>query len=156
MLDEVTQSLTEEYYGRGKYGAKITPTVEPLEDNRVRVTIKIVEGDARQDSPGQHRRQHVVHGQGDRRRIRAQDRQLAVVHPKNDRYSKQALEGDLEKLKSFYMDRGFADFRWDDVQVAISPDKRDIFVTISVTEGDAVQDLRHQARGRDGRARSRT
>jgi outer membrane protein insertion porin family len=48
---------------------------------------------------------------------------------KNDRYSKQALEGDLEKLKSFYMDRGFADFHWDNVQVAISPDKRDIFVT---------------------------
>ena len=55
---------------------------------------------------------------------------------KNDRYSKEALEGDLEKLRSFYMDRGFADFRTDDVQVAISPDKRDIFVTISVTEGD--------------------
>ena len=54
----------------------------------------------------------------------------------NDRYSREALEGDLEKLRSFYMDRGFADFRADDVQVAISPDKRDIFVTISVTEGD--------------------
>ena len=44
-LDQLTQSLTEEYYGRGKYAAKITPTVEPLEDNRVRVSIKIEEGD---------------------------------------------------------------------------------------------------------------
>jgi outer membrane protein insertion porin family len=54
----------------------------------------------------------------------------------NNRYSKEALEGDLEKLRSYYMDRGFADFGVDDVQVAISPDKRDIFVTISVIEGD--------------------
>jgi outer membrane protein insertion porin family len=136
VLDEVTRSLTEEYYGRGKYAAKITPKVEPLEDNRVRVSIEIEEGD------------------------RAKIRQVNIVGNttfdddevtggfelttgnwlsfirKNDRYSKMALEGDLEKLRSFYMDRGFADFRWDDVQVAISPDKRDIFVTISVTEGD--------------------
>ncbi len=55
---------------------------------------------------------------------------------KNDRYSKEALEGDLEKLKSYYMDRGYADFHVDDVQVAISPDKRDIFVTISIIEGE--------------------
>ena len=54
----------------------------------------------------------------------------------NDRYSREALTGDLDKLRSFYMDRGYADFREDDVQVAISPDKRDIFITISITEGD--------------------
>ena len=54
----------------------------------------------------------------------------------DDRYAKEALEGDLETLRAFYMDRGFADFRYDSVQVAISPDKRDIFITINLTEGD--------------------
>ena len=54
----------------------------------------------------------------------------------DDRYAKEALEGDLEALRAFYMDRGFADFRYDSVQVAISPDKRDIFITINLTEGD--------------------
>src|SRR5690606_31355208 len=54
----------------------------------------------------------------------------------DNRYSREALEGDLETLRSFYMDRGYADFRAEDVRVAISEDKRDVFISISVTEGD--------------------
>ena len=136
-LDELTQSLTEEYYGRGKYGAKITPKVEPLEDNRVRVSIMIEEGDR-----AKIRQVNIVGNTAfeDEEIVSAFELKtgnwLSFIR-KNDRYSKEALEGDLEKLKSYYMDRGYADFRVDDVQVAISPDKRDIFVTISIIEGDA-------------------
>jgi outer membrane protein insertion porin family len=136
VLDEVTRSLTEEYYGRGKYAAKITPKVEPLDDNRVRVSIEIEEGDRAKI------RQVNIVGNTSFEDDEITDgfelntgNWLSFIR-KNDRYSKMALEGDLEKLRSFYMDRGFADFSWDDVRVAISPDKRDIFVTISVTEGD--------------------
>ena len=136
VLDEVTRSLTEEYYGRGKYAAKITPTVEPLDDNRVRVSIEIVEGDR-----AKIRQVNIVGNTSFEDGEVTDGFELTTGNwlsfiRKNDRYSKMALEGDLEKLRSYYMDRGFADFRWDDVQVAISPDKRDIFVTISVTEGD--------------------
>ncbi|HUL81617.1 MAG TPA: outer membrane protein assembly factor BamA [Gammaproteobacteria bacterium] len=136
VLEDVTRSLTEEYYGRGKYGAKITATVEDLSDNKVRVTIKIVEGDR-----AKIREVNIVGNTSftDKEILSAFELHTGTFLSfikKNDRYSKQALEGDLEKLKSFYMDRGFADFRWDNVQVAISPDKRDIFVTVSVTEGD--------------------
>ena len=136
VLEDVTRSLTEEYYGRGKYGAKITPVVDDLGDNKVRVTINIVEGDR-----AKIREVNIVGNTSftDKEILSAFELHtgnwLSFIK-KNDRYSKQALEGDLEKLKSFYMDRGFADFRWDNVQVAISPDKRDIFVTVSVTEGD--------------------
>jgi len=136
VLEDVTRSLTEEYYGRGKYGAKITPMVDDLGDNKVRVTINIVEGDR-----AKIREVNIVGNTTftDKEILSAFELQtgnwLSFIK-KNDRYSKQALEGDLEKLKSFYMDRGFADFRWDNVQVAISPDKRDIFVTVSVTEGE--------------------
>jgi outer membrane protein insertion porin family len=135
-LDQLTQSLTEEYYGRGKYAAKVTPTVEPLDDNRVRVSIQIEEGDR-----AKIRQVNIVGNTSFEEQDIIGDFELSTGNwlsfiRSNDRYSKEALEGDLEKLRSYYMDRGFADFRTDDVQVAISPDKRDIFVTISVTEGD--------------------
>jgi outer membrane protein insertion porin family len=135
-LDRLTQSLTDEYYGRGKYAARITPTVEPLEDNRVRVSIEIEEGDR-----AKIRQVNIVGNSAFEEEDIIGDFELSTGNMlsfvrQNDRYSKESLEGDLEKLRSYYMDRGFADFRVDDVQVAISPDKRDIFVTISVTEGD--------------------
>jgi outer membrane protein insertion porin family len=135
-LDQLTQSLTDEYYGRGKYAAKVTPTVEPVEDNRVRVSIEIEEGDR-----AKIRQVNIVGNNAFEEADIIGDFELSTGNwmsfiRQNDRYSKEALEGDLEKLRSYYMDRGFADFRTDDVQVAISPDKRDIFVTISITEGD--------------------
>jgi outer membrane protein insertion porin family len=144
VLDEVTQVLTEEYYGRGKYGARITPTVEELPDNRVRVSIDIVEGDR-----AKIRQINIVgNTQFDDDEIidgfELSTGNLLSFIRDDDRYSKQALEGDLETLRSFYMDRGFADFRVDDAQVAISPDKTDIFVTISIAEGDryTISDVR--------------
>ena len=135
-LDQLTQSLTEEYYGRGKYAAKVMATVEEVPDNRVRVAIQIEEGDR-----AKIRQVNIVGNTSFEERDIIDDFELSTGNwmsfiRKNDRYSREALEGDLEKLRSFYMDRGFADFRADDVQVAISPDKRDIFVTISITEGD--------------------
>ena len=135
-LDQLTNSLTEEYYGRGKYAAKVTPTVENLDDNRVRVSIQIEEGDR-----AKIRQVNIVGNTTFEEKDITQGFELKTGNwlsfiRQNDRYSKEALEGDLEKLRSYYMDRGFADFRTDDVQVAISPDKRDIFVTISITEGD--------------------
>jgi outer membrane protein insertion porin family len=135
-LDQLTQSLTDEYYGRGKYAAKVTPTVENLDDNRVRVSIQIEEGDR-----AKIRQVNIVGNTSFEEKEIVEDFELSTGNwlsfiRKNDRYSKEALEGDLEKLRSYYMDRGFADFRADDVQVAISPDKRDIFVTIGITEGE--------------------
>lgn len=136
ILEEMAQVLTEEYYGRGKYGAKIEPTVEDLPDNRVRVHVEIEEGER-----AKIRQINIVGN------TKFEDKEildqfelttgglLSFIRD-DDRYSKQALEGDLETLRSFYMDRGYADFRVDDVHVAISPDKTDIFVTISIVEGD--------------------
>jgi len=136
VLDEVTMVLTEEYYARGKYGARITPKVDDLPDNRVRVSLEIEEGER-----AKIRQINIVGNQSfsDKELLNEFELTtgslLSFIRDDN-RYSKEALEGDLERLQSYYMDRGYADFRVDDVRVAISPDKRDIFITVSITEGD--------------------
>jgi outer membrane protein insertion porin family len=136
VLDEVTQFLTEQYYGRGKYSAKVTPIVEPLPDNRVRVAIEIQEGDRAKIREINIVGNTVFEDEDIIGNFELSTGGLLSFIRDDDRYSKEALEGDLETLRSYYMDRGYADFRLDAPQVTISPDKRDIFVTISITEGD--------------------
>ncbi|HEX7080877.1 MAG TPA: outer membrane protein assembly factor BamA [Gammaproteobacteria bacterium] len=136
VLDDVTQFLTEEYHARGKYAVKVTPTVEELPGNRVRVSIDIEEGER-----AKIRQINIVGNEAFDDDELLDQFQLTTGNllsflRDDNRYSREALEGDLETLRSYYMDRGYADFRLDDVQVAISPDKSDIFITIGVEEGD--------------------
>jgi outer membrane protein insertion porin family len=136
ILDEVTQYLTDQYHGQGKYAAVVEPTIEQLPDNRVRVAIDIKEGDR-----AKLREINIIGNSvfGDEELI--DDFELSTggllsFIRNDDRYSKEALEGDLETLRSYYMDRGYADFRLEQPRVTISPDKRDIFITIGIDEGD--------------------
>lgn len=136
VLDEVTRLLTEEYYSQGKYGATITPTVEELSDNRVRVSIEIEEGPA-----AKIREINIVGNEAfdDDELLDAftlTTGNLLSFFRNDNAYSKEALDGDIQTLRSYYMDRGYADVRVDHVQVAISPDKRDVFITMGVSEGD--------------------
>jgi outer membrane protein insertion porin family len=136
VLEEVKRALTDQYYSRGKYGVRINTPVEELPDNKVRVSIEIEEGDR-----ARIREINIVGNTSFpddeiRDGFESSTGGLFSFISQNDRYAKQTLEGDLERLRSFYMDRGFADFRVDGVQVSISPDKRDIFISVSITEGD--------------------
>ena len=135
-LEEVTQYLTDQYYSRGKYAVSIDTKVEDLPNNRVRVNIDIKEG-----SRAKIRQINIVGNT----KFKAKDilETLTLKTPnwtswykQNDRYSRESLQGDLEKIKTWYQDRGYANFRADSVQVAISPEKSDIFITVNVTEGD--------------------
>lgn len=136
VLDEVEQSLTDQYFSRGKYAAKVTAAVDALPDNKVAIAITIKEGDR-----AKIRQINLV---GNRsftdkdilERFELKTPTWLSFIKQDDRYSREALSGDLETLRSFYMDRGFADFNIESTQVAISPDKRDIFVTINLLEGD--------------------
>ena len=136
VLEEVRQFLLEQYYSRGRYGVSVDTPVEDIGDNRVRVGIEIEEG-----ARAKIRQINLVGNTSFPDTEILQDFELSTGNwlsfiRNDDRYSKEALEGDLESLRSFYMDRGFADFRWESIQVAISPDKQDIFVTVNITEGD--------------------
>ena len=136
VLDEVRQFLLEQYYSRGRYGVTVETPVEDIGDNRVRVSIEINEG-----ARAKIRQINLVGNTSFTDREILRDFELSTGNwlsfiRNDDRYSKEALEGDLEALRSFYMNRGFADFRWESIQVAISPDKQDIFVTVNISEGD--------------------
>ena len=136
VLEEVRQFLLEQYYSRGRYGVSVETPVEDIGDNRVRVGIEIEEG-----ARAKIRQINLVGNTSFTDREILGDFELSTGNwlsfiRNDDRYSREALEGDLESLRSFYMDRGFADFRWESIQVAISPDKQDIFVTVNITEGD--------------------
>lgn len=135
-LDEVTQYLTDQYYSRGKYAVQIDTKVEELPDNRVRVNINIVEG-----SRAKIRQINIVGNTVFRDNdvldtLSLQTPNWTSWYKQSDRYSRESLQGDLEKIASYYQDRGYANFRIDSVQVAIAPDKSDIFITVNVTEGE--------------------
>ena len=136
VLDNVEMFLREQYYDRGKYGVDIQTKVIDRPNNTVRITVDVKEGDR-----AKIRQVNIVGNESfAEKEIRAgftldTANWLSWIR-QDDRYAKEALEGDLEILRSFYMDRGYADFRVDSTQVAISPNKKDIFVTINVNEGD--------------------
>jgi outer membrane protein insertion porin family len=136
VLDDVKQYLTDQYHSRGKYAVRIDTNVEEVPGNKVKVTIDIKEG-----KRSKIREINIVgNSRFSDKEIREQ---LSLKTPnwlswyrQDDRYARESLQGDLEKLRSFYMDRGYANFKLDSVQVAISPEKDDIFITLNINEGD--------------------
>lgn len=137
LLDKVERELQRQYFGRGKYGVRIKSNVTTLERNRVEVTIDVTEGEAAKIRSitlvgNRHFTEDKLIDQ-----FQLSEPALFSFFTSADQYSKQKLAADLETLRSYYLDRGFINFGIDSTQVAISPDKRDIFVTINVTEGDA-------------------
>ena len=128
--------MREQYYDRGKYGVVVDTSVLERPNNTVRIQINVVEGDR-----AKIRQVNIVGNTVSEDKDIREDFELDTANwlswiRQDDRYAKEALEGDLETLRSFYMDRGYADFRVDSTQVAISPNKKDIFVTIGIHEGD--------------------
>jgi outer membrane protein insertion porin family len=135
-LDNVAMFLREQYYDRGKYGVQVDTNVEDRPNNTVRIKIDIKEGDR-----AKIRQVNIVGNTSFSEADIREDFNLDTANwlswlRQDDRYEKQGLEGDLETLRSFYMNRGYANFEIESTQVAISPNKKDIFVTIAIDEGD--------------------
>ena len=136
VLDEIERSLIDQYFSFGKYSVQIETGVQDLPGNTVRISIDVKEGDRAQI------RQINIIGNS----VFSDDDlldQLTLQMPnwlsfiqQDDRYSREDLQGDLETIESFYLDRGYANFSIDSAQVAISPDRTGIFVTVNISEGD--------------------
>ncbi|MDO9424059.1 MAG: outer membrane protein assembly factor BamA [Methylobacter sp.] len=136
VLDKVEQELSRQYFSHGKYGLKITTDVSNLTRNRVGIHIKISEGRVAKIKQINIVGNNVFDDKTLLRNLELNTSNLLSFYTKDDQYSKQKLSADLETLRSYYLDRGYINFNIESTQVAITPDKKDIYVTINVKEGD--------------------
>ncbi|MFZ5493681.1 MAG: outer membrane protein assembly factor BamA [Pseudomonadota bacterium] len=134
-LDQLRQELQRQYYANGKYGMKVDADVADLPRNRVRVDIKITEGDVARIRQINIVGNQVFDDETLRGAFKLSTPNLLSFVTGNDKYSRQKLAGDLENLHAYYLDRGYLDFDIRSTQVAITPDKQEIYITINVTEG---------------------
>jgi outer membrane protein insertion porin family len=136
ILDKVEQELRRQYYSRGKYGLKIDSEVTNLSRNRVAVNIKISEGRVAKIGKINIVGNAAFSDEELLKSFELGTSNLLSFYTKNDQYSKQKLSADLERLRSYYMDRGYINFEIESTQVSITPNKKDIYITINVKEGD--------------------
>lgn len=136
VVERAEQELKRQYLSRGYYATTVTTTITPLERNRVGVNFSVDEGQI-----AKIRQINIIGNNVFKEKellgllnLRTPD--WLSWYTKNDQYSKQKLSADLEILRSYYLDRGYLEFSVDSTQVSISPDKRDIYITVNVTEGE--------------------
>ncbi|RIX41483.1 MAG: outer membrane protein assembly factor BamA [Rhodocyclales bacterium GT-UBC] len=139
LLEKAEQELKRQYLTRGRYGVNITTTITPLERNRVGINFNIDEGSA-----AKIKQINLVGAKSFREKDLLAQFELTTPgwltwYSKNDQYSRQKLSADLEKLKSFYMNQGYLEFAVESTQVSISADKRDVYITVNLTEGERYQ-----------------
>lgn len=158
LVDRAEQELKRQYLSRGRYGVEVTTTVTPVERNRVNITFAVEEGEIA--------RIRQINFVGNKAFSDKQLRDLMNLdtpgwftwYSKADQYSKEKLTGDIESLRSFYLNRGYIEMQVESTQVSISPDKKDIFITINVSEGErfTVGDVRLEGEmlGREQELRS--
>lgn len=135
-LEHIRADLERQYVSQGRYGARIVTTLEDLPRNRVAIKIDVTEGDV-----AGIRHINIVGNKvyDDATLLDLIELKLPGLfsfYTKDDRYSREKLSGDLETLESQYLDRGYLNFSIDSTQVAIAPNKEDVYITMNITEGE--------------------
>jgi outer membrane protein insertion porin family len=134
-LEDARQFLVDQYFSRGRYGVTVDARVEELPNNLVDVHLEISEGKRARireiNIVGNERftDEELLEG------LELKASNLLSVLRGDDHYSRQSMEGDLEKIRSHYMDRGYADFEITSTQVSLAPEKDDLYITVNVFEG---------------------
>lgn len=135
-LEQTEQELQRQYYSFGKYAVKINSTVTELDNNRVSIVIDVSEGLAAKIKKINIVGNTIFEEKDLLKKFSLSTPTFLSFYTKNDQYSKQKLSGDLEALRSHYLDKGYLNFNIDSTQVSITPDKKDIYITINVSEGE--------------------
>lgn len=136
VIEKAEQELKRQYVARGYYAAEVLTTITPVERNRVSVVFTVTEGPV-----AKIRQINIVGNKAFSESDLLNEMQLSTPnwlswYTRTDQYSKQKLTADLESLRSYYLDRGYLEFSIESAQVSITPDKRDISLTISLKEGE--------------------
>ncbi|WP_226702553.1 outer membrane protein assembly factor BamA [Microbulbifer elongatus] len=135
-LEGLAQELQRQYVAQGRYGASVKTEVKELPRNQVELKVVVDEG-----SVAAIKHINIVGNSA------FSDEELGEIFElqttgwlswlnSDDKYSREKLTGDLERLESYYLDRGYLEFKIDSTQVSLSPDKQSVFITVNITEGD--------------------
>ncbi len=135
-LDRIKQELVKQYFSQGRYAVTVDSRVAQLDRNRVRISIIIKEGDT-----AEIKHINIVGNTLFTDKEIKKDFESSIpprwkIWSKDDQYSREKLSGDLEKIRSYYQDRGYIDANVESTQVSISPDKQDIYITANIIEGE--------------------
>jgi len=136
LLEKVEQELTRQYFSHGKYGVKIKTEVTQLTRNRVAILIKISEGRVAKIKQINLVGNKTFDSDTLLGLFELRPTNWLSFYTKDDQYAKQKLSADLERLRSYYLDRGYIKFGIDSTQVTLTPDKKEIYITINIKEGD--------------------
>lgn len=136
VLDKVEQELRRQYYSRGKYGVRIESHVTEEARNRVAVDITISEGKVATIQQINIVGNNSFSDEALAREFELSTGNLLSFYTKDNQYSKQKFSADLERLRSYYLDRGYINSQIESTQVALTPDKKDIYLTVNLKEGD--------------------
>jgi outer membrane protein insertion porin family len=136
LIDRAEQELKQQYINRSLYGAEVVTTITPVERNRVNVSFSVTEGE-----PAKIKEIRIVGNQAFsestlRGLFELETGGWLSWYTKADRYARAKLNADIETLRSYYLARGYLEVKVDSTQVAISPSKQDIAITINITEGE--------------------
>src|SRR5256885_2916097 len=136
LLETAQQEIKRQYLSRGLYAAEVQTTVTPLERNRVGISLAVTEGEV-----AKIRGINIVGAQAFSESELLGEMTLRTPgwltwYTKHDRYGREKLAADLETLRSFYQNRGYLDFNVESTQVSITPDRKDIYLTININEGE--------------------
>jgi outer membrane protein insertion porin family len=136
LADRAEQELKRQYINRSLYGAEVVTTVTPIERNRVNLTFSVTEGEAAKINDIRIVGNKAFSESTLKKQFDQDTGGWLSWYTKSDRYARSKLNADLETLRSYYLQRGYLDFRIDSTQVAISPDKQKISLVVNIHEGE--------------------
>ncbi|NCX51312.1 MAG: outer membrane protein assembly factor BamA, partial [Burkholderiaceae bacterium] len=136
LIDKAEQELKRQYVSKGLFAAEVVTTVTPGARNQVAIFFNIDEGPVAKIKEINFIGNKVFSESTLRSQMQLQTGGWLSWYSKDNLYSKQKLTADLETIRSYYLNRGYLEFVIESTQVSITPDKRDIYLTISIREGN--------------------